>query len=586
MRTLQQQGDIGGPRFPVWIATLAGFFGLLMAILPYLSWYQVAHSSVWIENIDEIQYLLHASHAYYWHPFYLSDPTFASGGRSVYSWLQLVPAELLCKALGLHPIRFGLVLRILGGVALGFGWYALIWQHFRRPWVAFFGAVFLLTDSGWLQLRPFVRQWTILASVLLHRSGEIFANNPSIHREWRIISPVAVLPFLLFYLWALRRSIDEPSRNRLVCSGVAFGLLFYAYFYYWTAVGLALLLGMVLDRSRWRSYFHTGWIGLVVGTPELATMLFATQGHGSDWMARVDYFLPIPRLSEHGHFLFSAILVVVTFIIVRWFSPRLLYLWCLCAAGLVMIHQQLVTGLQLQNWHWAYLFSSCMTLLVLLLTVAALQHSGSWGRAAGKILVLAVILNAAAGIYLRIAEAIWTKETQRFSDAYADYEKQRNDGQHGPLDAGAVTGGTEEFVQFAMIDDHVVPLAAEYPIIWSASVSDSDLDRRVALNAYLGGASRSQFAESQRWELDHLQFGVELRDPAKREPRLQRRLAFFDQVASNPAAAIQAFQVRYVALPADSPRPGALSQDWALIQDGPSWKVWERHSAIVEPKVN
>jgi hypothetical protein len=41
-----------------------------------------------------------------------------------------------------------------------------------------------------------------------------------------------------------------------------------------------------------------------------------------------------------------------------------------------------------------------------------------------------------------------------------------------------------------------------------------------------------------------------------------------------------------VALPADSPRPGALGQDWTLIQDGPSWKVWERQSAIVEPKVN
>ena len=284
---------------------MAALFGLLMAILPYASWYGVAHSSIWIENIDEILYILLASHAYYWHPFYLSDPTFVGRGQSAYSWLQLVPAELLCKALGLHPIRFGLILRILGGVGIGFGWYALIWQHFRRPWVAFFGAVFLLTDSGWLQLRPFIRQWTILASVLLHRSGEIFANNPSIHREWRIISPVAVLPFLLFYLWALRRSIDTPSRKRLVCSGVAFGLLFYVYFYYWTGVGLALLLGMVLDRSRWRTYFHTGWIGVVVGIPEFATMLFAAQGHGSDWMGRTDSFLPIPRLSEHGHFLFS-----------------------------------------------------------------------------------------------------------------------------------------------------------------------------------------------------------------------------------------------------------------------------------------
>lgn len=264
-------------RFPIAVACLAALCGLVMSTLPYVAWYRVAHSSVWVADADEIQYTLIASYASYWHPMHLSDPTFVNGGQSVYSWLQLVPGELVFKALQLRPIRFGLVLRIFGGLAVGFGWYALIWQHVRRPWVALVGAVFLLTDSGWIVTRAFIYQWNALASVLLNRSGDLFAHNPSIFHDWRIISPVVVLPFLFLYLWTIRRSVENSSHARIICSGLAFGLLFFAYFYFWTAAGLALLLGILVDRTNWQTYFNTGWIGGLVGSPELARMLFTRQ---------------------------------------------------------------------------------------------------------------------------------------------------------------------------------------------------------------------------------------------------------------------------------------------------------------------
>ena len=294
-----------------------------MSTLGYVVWHRVAHTSIWISDADEILYTQLASHAYHWHPMYLSDPTFVSGGQSIYSWLQIVPGELICKAFGLHPIRFGLVLRFLGGLIVGFGWVAVVWQHVRRPWIALVGAVFLLTDSGWLVTRPFVYQWTVLARVLLGRSAELFAHNPSIHREWRIVSPVVALPFLFLYLWALRRSVQNSSRANIVCSGLAFGLLFFAYFFFWTAAGLALVLGIIVDREHWQTYFHTGWIGALFGSPELARMLLTRHGQGSDWMRRFDEFVPIPRLSEHGHFLLSAALVVVTFAVVWRFFPQI-----------------------------------------------------------------------------------------------------------------------------------------------------------------------------------------------------------------------------------------------------------------------
>jgi hypothetical protein len=575
------QKEPASPRrpFPVLVACLAALCGLLMSTLPYVAWYRAAHSSVWIADADEIQYTEIASNAYFWHPMYLSDPTFVEGGQSVYSWLQLVPGELICKAFALSPVRFGLVLRIFAGLAVGFGWYALLWQHLRRPWVALVGAVFLLTDGGWLVMRPFWYQGTALVRVLLGRSGELFAHNPSIHRDWRIISPAVVLPFLFLYLWAFRRCVANFSIARVVCSGLAFGLLFFAYFYFWTAVGPALLLGILVDRAHWRTYFHTGWIGGLVGSPELARMLLTRHGQGSEWMQRFDEFVPIPRLSEHGHFLLSAALVVVTFVIVWRFFRILLYLWCLCAAAFVMIHQQLFTGLQMENYHWAYLFCPCMVLLLVLLTMDVIERAGTQGRVAGKILVVAVVLNAAAGVYLRGLEAVRTKDTQRYSHGFRDYEGQRGALGYQPLAAGAVTAGTDDFVQFAMIMEHVTPLAAAYPVLLSPSVSDLDFDRRIAFNSYLSGVSREQFEATQAWELDHLQYGVELRDTVRRAARLTSRSAFFDQVASDPSVAIDHYGVRYVAIPAGSPRPATLGPDWALLQSGPAWEVWEHGPA-------
>lgn len=559
---------------------LAALCGLVMSTLPYVCWYAVAHSSFWIADADELLYALSASHAYYWHPFYLSDPTFAHGGQWIYSSLQIVPAELICRALGLQPIRFGLILRIFGGLAVGFGWYVMVWQFVRRPWVALLGAVFLMTDCGWLVNRPFVRQWWILASVLLHRSAEIFAGSPAIHREWRIVSPVAVLPFLLFYLWALRRSVDDSSRARVFCSGVAFGLLIFSFFYYWTAAGLALAIGLAVDRPRWRAYLYTGLIGVLVGSPELARLLFTRSRQGSQWLQRFDVFLPIPRLSEHGHFILSAALVVITFGIVWRYCGKLLYLWSLCAAGFVMIHQQLFTGLQMQNYHWAYLFCACMTLLLVLLVIEGLERDGGRRRILSGAVVAAVLLNAAVGVYLRGLEAVRTKDSQHFSGGYQEYAEQRDVPGYEPLATGAVTAGIRDYVEFAMIADHVLPLASAYPVMLSSLVTDSELDYRTALNSYLCGTSRAEFETEQREELDHLEYGPEWRDLGKRAKRLASRMMLFDQVAADPAAGIDKFQVRYVALPANTPKPVILGAEWVLLQIGPAWEVWERRADL------
>ncbi|MGB8009379.1 MAG: hypothetical protein WCF48_19795 [Terriglobales bacterium] len=572
----ERAGTMKRMAFPLGVACLAALCGLLMSTLPYFAWYRVAHSTVWIADVDEIIYTEVASTAYYLHPWHLSDPTFVKGDQSVYSRLQLIPSELICKAFAVRPIRFGLVLRILGGVAIGFGWYSIIWQHVRRPWVALVGALFPLTDGGWMFMRPFIFQWHSLTSVLLSHATGLFAHSPHLHNEWRVISPVAVLPFLLLYLWLLRRSVEHFSRSRVIWSGLALGLLINDYFYFWTAAGLALILGLSLDPGRWRAYFHTGWVGVLVGTPELVRMLVTHHTQGSGWLQRVDMFLPIGRLSEQRPFLFSGALVVVLFVVVGRYFRNLIYLWCLCAAGFIMLHQQLFTGLQIQNFHWAYVFCPCVTLLLTLIVIDVVERLGTWSRVAGSLLIIAVVLNAVAGIYLRGVEAVQTTDSQFYSRGYSEYEAQRVLRAGTPLVAGASTAGDRDFAQYAIIVDHLTPLAAEYPVIWSPSVSDVDLDRRVALNAYLSGMSRAEYEAKERWDMDHLQYGAELRDLRVRAARFTSRMECFDQIVSDPSAVISRYSVKYVALLEGAPKPRALGSDWNLLQHGPTWEVWER----------
>ena len=53
----------------------------------------------------------------------------------------------------------------------------------------------------------------------------------------------------------------------------------------------------MLDAGHRRAYFHTGWIGGLIGLPAIVAGAMLKKGP-SDWLLRTDNFLPIARLSE------------------------------------------------------------------------------------------------------------------------------------------------------------------------------------------------------------------------------------------------------------------------------------------------
>ena len=68
--------------------------------------------------------------------------------------------------------------------------------------------------------------------------GRLFASKPLIFRQFRIATPCLTMPYLLLFIGLHACARRVPSWRRQITSGVGFGLLFYVYFYYWTAAAL------------------------------------------------------------------------------------------------------------------------------------------------------------------------------------------------------------------------------------------------------------------------------------------------------------------------------------------------------------
>jgi hypothetical protein len=250
----------------------------------------------------------------------------------------------------------------------------------------------------------------------------------------------------------------------------------------------------------------------------------------------------------------------------------------MAVAGFALIHHHLLTGLQLQNYHWAYFFSPVFILLYIALIAAEIPQSwdarGSWGK---RVIAGFVLIHLAAGIYLRVQEATRTYDSQLFTMQYMEYRDQRSlSGAH--LGANRVVAGDHAFVYQAMVMDNLRPLDTPWPVVWSSSVSDDEFDQRISFNAVLLGRTRTEFEVIQRSQLEKSEFGQEKRSLEFRARRLASRLAYFDRATITFNETIDKFKIHYVALPSSQNPPDYLTHGWKRIEAGPTWQVWQRLS--------
>ena len=212
--------------------------GVILCALPHAIWLQRLGEPVWVADQDELYYLGVASQAYHEHRLWLGDPT-RTGGHSLYQGLPLIPGIVIARLLSLGPALIPLVWRCLGGGLAGLAWYWVLRVHRASPRVSFAVAILLLTDIGMLEFRPLLRLGWVALQVMSGHTGALFASKPTIFRQFRIATPCLTMPYLLLFIGLYARARTAPARRSQFVSGLGFGLLFYVYFYYWTAAACA-----------------------------------------------------------------------------------------------------------------------------------------------------------------------------------------------------------------------------------------------------------------------------------------------------------------------------------------------------------
>jgi hypothetical protein len=248
-------------------------------------------------------------------------------------------------------------------------------------------------------------------------------------------------------------------------------------------------------------------------------------------------------------------------------------------AGLVLFKQHVLTGLNIENYHWLYVWGPCGSLLLLVLFVELLPRRRPYAQLALGGLVIVCLADAALGLALRAAESVQAKTALELVTACHEYQLQRIDSGVDRFAPNSMAAGDIQFTNFASILENQRPLD-NYWVYLSPHVTDAEWDQRVALNGYLLGRDRSAFEAEQRaafqLKAEGGGWGPWTRDADDGNRRIASRLAAFDGVVQDPESALRRYGVRYVGLRTGTPPAYLATGNWTRIQEGPVWQVWER----------
>jgi hypothetical protein len=553
---------------------LAVLFGLLISTLPHIIWFIKTGDPAWIADSDDILYLSYSANSYYNDSLNLGDPVLISGGVTKYPWIQFIPPVLLAKLLGIAPVHINIIWRIWAGITMPLGFYAVTRLYTKNTWVALCASIFLMTDIGVFSATLGYKHFITASQIATDNAKEIFQTYPKLMTQWRIISPGISVPFLLLHIYLLQRANLKPSRDRIFWAALGLGSLFYIFFYFWTAALLALAIAIILDTANRKTYFLVGIFGTLIGIPQIIQQALIKNTTNSDWLPRSNKFLSIPHFSQLL-IPFVAILLLSTSII--WILRKrkdLIYLWSLGLAGLVLANHQIITGLEIENFHWMYCWGPVISMLTIIIAVDLLSLLHSWQRGLKLCGIALSVIYLSTGLWLRSLEATRTKQSVTITTDYHKYNQQAEKSVVKFVPRGVVAGA-EEFVNFAIISDNQRPLN-HYTVELSSSVDNNEWDRRVTLNAFMMGKERSIFIDKEKAGLLNTTWGPWASDAQKLAERITNRQNYFDRISLNLSPALEEFEVRYLALSVDADAPKYLDKNWRLLQDGENWKIWEK----------
>jgi hypothetical protein len=551
---------------------------LVLALLPFMLWMRILGKWIYIADKDNLYYLQLAARIYYGHLWFISDPV-VPGGWSPFPWMQFVPAATFARICGLGPFSVNTIWLVIAGVGAAAGTYFLFCQFVREPWPAALCTIVMIASVNLRGAQPLVRQAIDLIRIASGHPGELTAYGATLFDQYRVVHPGLSFPLVLFQVGFLARARTSENKFRALIPGLLFALCIYSSLYDWTAIAVALALACLLDRGARRYYVEVAVIGMLVGLPGIL--------HGMSMkplavgLPRISLLLRIPRDSYLMIPKAGIALAILTGI---WILVRqrrdLIYLWALAVAGLVLSDSARITGIEMHNGHWSFIWGPVLNSLFLI--IMATEIRPFWRREWTIACAMAITVYVAAGVYMRGAEALETHEGVVIRAGLREYQAQRMRLGIPRLAPDSVIGGDELFADLAAVAEDQRPLAG-YAALQMATMTDDEWEMRWALNRYLLGVARYQLVSQAQAFAASYQWGPWAFGEIPRSQLADGLIGQFDSISRDPGKVIQAFRVRYVAIPSNKdvttlPQegiPALMYSGWKLIQRGPYWGIYE-----------
>jgi hypothetical protein len=396
--------------------------------LPQLLYFADGHPDALIHTTDESPYFARVQEVMDGH-WRVSDP---------YLWETktrpaIVPyaPELLLgsigKALGLDIDTLVILVRSIApaSLAIAIMWFAFLVTQ-SVGWSILSAAVVLL-EPGSYYSQPFHYLTSLVGSPDSSRLQLLYQ---------RFHNPVVLLIPCVLALAGIFRALHTQQRSAIYLAGMLLGLNFYTQVFYWTFLYAGLCVLLVIERrnrERVRVVFWVALLGLAWGSLALVDQVLRTQAmEGQDLLTRggllVQTRAPINLLPK------AFLLATIAFALFT--RPRdLAYKWLLSclAGGYVLLNQNLITGREIQNYHFNY--ANAVVLIVamaLWMRHAAITMErrpiGHW-KYAGVALTVAVVwllgnaLTLQANAYRRHISATTTDEGKYPSNLKAEFRE-------------------------------------------------------------------------------------------------------------------------------------------------------------------
>lgn len=570
--------------------------GGVLAVAPHLATLAQQGTLAYLADGDDVLYLAVARVPYHGENT-LRDP-FCRPTEHVpclYSWLQFVPLAKLARWVGLPPVLQSLAWRALGGPLLGGALFVLFRRllattHAPTAW-ALGCSLVCLADAGFVSGRSLVQSLALLPHLLHGSTPQPTANALA---QYRVVTPLMNLPFLL--LLAASLVPGGPRRTRDAFWSILWlGLCFQLYFFYWTAaaaalagaIGTRLVLASLnaearpahLAECRFLALVLAG--GLLIGLPQVYV--------NAQTFADPAYRPILERLSRGQHLapddpartmylrnawaLAKLALGAWAILVAR--LPGLGVLWWLTLAGFALANSALVTGLEFENYHWAYVYSPCGEILLLAALALWLDRKREvLGRALALLWIVPAALVTIALVW-RPFEALHAPEAVALSKTLAELR---------PMEPALAALGSDRVLagpraaNVALLLTRCGQLYQEPHTAHSSVVPDQEVNERHALNGWLLGLDLDGYKGTALPE--RFQVGPSARPEWRPLAVADARAAIFQRLMAGSAGdLVEKYRPDALLLPATSPRPERLGP-WTEVGHTAQFRIWRKETPL------